>query len=83
MLHINKHDNSHREVKPMSNLKITEHVIGVIFTQYSMKVGLSRFKEAGEETLKKELTQLHNMDVFVRSLSRIYPMSKNKKLCRL
>lgn len=49
----------------MTEIKITEHIIGVVFTQYSLKAGLSRFKEAGEEALKKELTQLHDMDVFV------------------
>ncbi len=51
MLNLEDHDNTKREVKPMSELQITEQ--------------LAIFKTAGEDALKKELTQLHDMNVFI------------------
>jgi hypothetical protein len=32
--------------------------------QFSMKAGLKRFKERGEEAVSKELSQLHFLDTF-------------------
>ncbi|KAL7464347.1 hypothetical protein ACHAXS_004676 [Conticribra weissflogii] len=62
---LNTHDNTRREITSMDELEITEHIIGVVFTQYSLRAGLRRFKEKGEQAIKQELQQLHDMDVFV------------------
>ncbi len=49
----------------MSELETTEHIIGVVFTQYLLQAGLRKFKERGEKALHQELKQLHDMDVFI------------------
>lgn len=35
-----------------------------LMTQYSLKVGLKKFGEAGEKAVTKELSQFHDMSVF-------------------
>ncbi len=65
MLNLDNHDNTRREVNLMLELEVTKHIIGIIFTQYLLKTGMAKFKAAGKDTLKKELTQVHDMDVFV------------------
>ncbi len=59
------HNNLFRVVKPMTELETTKHIIGVVLTQYSLNAGLCKFKTNGKNALKKELTHLHEMDVFI------------------
>lgn len=49
----------------MDELEVVEHIIGVVFTQYSLQAGLQKFKKQGKDAMKQELQQLHNMDVFI------------------
>ncbi len=58
-------DNSKRELTAKNELETVEHIIGVIFMQYSMQVGLQRFKKKSEDALQQELQQLLDMEVFV------------------
>jgi hypothetical protein len=46
-----------------------------IMTQFSMKAGLKRFKQRGEEAVSKELSQLHFGDTF----KPIHPKELNKE----
>ncbi len=41
-----------------------EWVLGVALAQYLMGAGIKRFQEKGEEGMTKELTQMHDMDLF-------------------
>ncbi|KAL7461401.1 hypothetical protein ACHAXS_001822 [Conticribra weissflogii] len=76
-----RHDNDERNITPMTELEITEHIMGVVFTQYSLRAGLRKFKERGEEALHQELKQLHDMDVFVPvPESSLSPQQKEKAL---
>ncbi len=49
----------------MNEHEVVEHIIGVVFTQYSMQAGLHKFKKEGENSLQQELKQLHDMEVFI------------------
>ncbi len=48
---LDTHDNRNQELIPMDRLKVTEHIIGVAFTQYSSQAGLQKFKEKSEQAL--------------------------------
>ena len=52
-----------------------------IFTQYSMKKGLEKFKEAGVKAVKSELKQLHDRDVLLPRSSR--DLSKRQRVAAL
>jgi hypothetical protein len=41
-----------------------EFALGVALMHYSMNPGIKKFKEKGEAGVTKELTQMHNMNVF-------------------
>ena len=47
------------EVTPMSEEKLTKHIIGmVLIQQYNLKTGLNFFGDRGEKIVTKELKQL-------------------------
>jgi hypothetical protein len=58
-----------------SNYVLVAHYI---MAQFSMKAGLKRFKERGEEAVTKELSQLHSRDTF----KPINPKDLKKKDCK-
>jgi hypothetical protein len=39
-------------------------VLGVALVNYSMKAGIKTFQDRGEAGVSKELTQMHDMEVF-------------------
>jgi hypothetical protein len=41
-----------------------EWVLGVALVHYSMKAGIKKFQDRGEAGVSKELTQMHDMEVF-------------------
>jgi hypothetical protein len=41
-----------------------EWVLGAALAQYSMGAGIEKFQEKGEAGMTKELTQMHDMNVF-------------------
>jgi hypothetical protein len=50
--------------KPIPEEDREEHVLGIALVHYSMGSGIKMFKERGEAGVTKELTQMHDMDVF-------------------
>jgi hypothetical protein len=53
-----------RPRKPRDYSHMHAIVIHHAMTQYSVKSGLKKFKEKGENTISKELMQLHLRDTF-------------------
>ncbi len=41
-----------------------EYALGIALVHYSMGAGIKKFKERGEAGVTKELTQMHDMDMF-------------------
>ena len=52
------------DAKPIPEEDREEFALGVALIHYSMNVGLKKFKEKGEAGVTKELTQMHDMNVF-------------------
>jgi hypothetical protein len=50
--------------KPIPEEDREEYALGIALVHYSMGVGIKVVKERGEAGVTKELTQMHNMDVF-------------------
>jgi hypothetical protein len=50
--------------KPIPEEDREEYALGIALVHYSMGAGIKMFKERGEAGVTKELTQMHNMDVF-------------------
>ncbi len=50
--------------KPIPEEDCEEWVLGVALAQYSITAGLLKFKQKGENGVTKELTQMHDMNVF-------------------
>jgi hypothetical protein len=50
--------------KPVPEEDREEYVLGIALVHYSMGAGIKKFKERGETGVTKELTQMHDMDVF-------------------
>jgi hypothetical protein len=50
--------------KPIPEEDREEHALGIALVHYSMGAGIKMFKERGEAGVTKELTQMHDMDVF-------------------
>ncbi len=50
--------------KPIPEADREEFALGVALVHYSMNAGIKKFKEKGEAGVTKELTQMHDMDVF-------------------
>ncbi len=56
--------NNLSDAKPVPEEDREEYALGIAHVHYSMGVGIKIFKERGEAGVTKELTQMHNMDVF-------------------
>ena len=52
------------DTKPVPKEDREEHTLGIALVHYSMGAGIKMFKERGEAGVTKELTQMHDMDVF-------------------
>jgi len=52
------------DAKPISEVDREEIALGVALVHYSMNVGIKKFKAKGEAGVTKELTQMHDMNVF-------------------
>jgi hypothetical protein len=50
--------------KPISEEDREEYALGTALMHHSMGAGIKKFKERGEAGVTKELTQMHDMDVF-------------------
>ena len=48
----------------MSELEVIVHVLGVVMTQYYSLIAGIIFRNDGEATVTKELSQLHDMNTF-------------------
>jgi hypothetical protein len=52
------------DAKPIPEEDREEHVLGIALVHYSLGAGIKMFKERGEAGVTKELTQMHDMNVF-------------------
>jgi hypothetical protein len=52
------------DAKPIPEENREEFALGVALLHYSMKAGIEKFKAKDEAGVTKELTQMHNMNVF-------------------
>ena len=52
------------DAKPVPEEDREEFALGVALVHYSMNAGLKKFKDKGEAGVTKELTQMHDMNVF-------------------
>jgi hypothetical protein len=52
------------DTKPIPEEDREEHALGIALVHYSMGAGIKIFKERGEAGVTKELTQMHDMDMF-------------------
>jgi len=52
------------KAKPIPKVDREEFALRVALVHYSMNAGIKKFKEKGEARVTKELTQLHDMNVF-------------------
>jgi hypothetical protein len=52
------------DAKPILKDDRLEWVLGVALVHYSMRAGIKKFQDRGEAGVSKELTQMHNMEVF-------------------
>ncbi len=50
--------------KPVPEEDREEHALGIALVHYSMGAGIKIFEERGEAGVTKELTQMHDVDVF-------------------
>jgi hypothetical protein len=50
--------------KPVSEEDRKEFALGVALVHYSMNAGIKKFKAKGKAGVTKELTQMHDMNVF-------------------
>jgi hypothetical protein len=50
--------------KPVPVKDCEEWILGVVLAHYSMGAGIKKFQEKGEAGMTKELTQIHDMNVF-------------------
>jgi hypothetical protein len=50
--------------KPVAEEDQDEWELGIALVHYSMGAGIKKFQERDEAGVTKELTQMHNMDVF-------------------
>ena len=53
--------------KPIPEDDRLEWALGVALVHYSMKAGIKKFQDRGKAGVSKELTQMHDMEVFPRS----------------
>ena len=53
-----------RDTKPIPEEDREEFALGGALVHYSMNAGIKKFKAKGEAGVTKELTQMHDMNVF-------------------
>jgi hypothetical protein len=51
-------------MKPIPEEDRLEWALGVALVHYSMKAGIKKFQDRGKAGVSKDLTQMHNMEVF-------------------
>ena len=54
-----------QKVIPIMGDAVSVHIIHVILTQYSLKAGMSKFRQDAENAVSKDLRQLHDMETFI------------------
>ena len=52
------------DVKPIPEADREGYALGVALVHYSMDAGIKKFRDKGEAGVTKELTQMHDMDMF-------------------
>jgi hypothetical protein len=53
-----------RNARPTPEENRLEWALGVAFVHHSMKAGIKKFQDRGKAGVSKELTQMHDMEVF-------------------
>jgi hypothetical protein len=52
---------------------------GAVLIHYSMKAGIKKFQDRGEAGVSKELTQMHNIEVFCPVMRDLLTMEERTK----
>ena len=52
------------DAKPVPEADRDEYALGVALVTYGISLGIKKFQERGEAGVTKELTQMHDMNVF-------------------
>ena len=52
------------DAKPIPEDDRLEWALGVALVHYSMKAGIKKFQDRGKAGVSKDLTQMHDMEVF-------------------
>jgi hypothetical protein len=52
------------DMKPIPEEDRLEWALGVVLVHYSMKAGIKKFQDRGKAGVSKDLTQMHDMEVF-------------------
>ncbi len=66
-------------VKPVPEADREEYALGVALVTYGIGPGIKKFQKRGEAGVTKELTQMHNMDVFHPVMRDDLTWDKRKK----
>jgi hypothetical protein len=53
------------DAKPMTEEDRDEFALGVALNTYGLRAGMKKFGERGEKSVRKELTQMHDLNVYV------------------
>ncbi len=65
--------------KPVPEVDREEYALGVALVMYGIGPGMKKFQERGEARVTKELTQMHDMDVFRPVMRDALTWDKRKK----
>ncbi len=65
------------DAKPIPEEYMEEFALGVALVHYLMNVGIKKLKEKGEAGVTKELTQMHEMNIF--RLIEVEALTYNEK----
>ena len=65
--------------KPVPEADGEEYALGVALVAYGIGPGIKKFQEQGEARVTKELTQMHDMDVFHPVMRDDLTWDKRKK----
>ena len=71
------------EAKPIPEEDREEFALGVALVHYSMNAGIKKFKAKGNAGVTKELTQMHDMNVFRPIEVEYLTYNKKKKALSL
>ncbi len=67
------------DAKPVPEEDSDEYALGVALITYGIGPGIKKFQERGEAGVTKELTQMHDMDVFRPIMKGDLTMDERKK----